>query len=146
MEWSNSAGGDNPAIPPQPNDQMLAELCPDLAEWPQRWRIDDGDIAFGCKVLEVLTPFLRHLLATNLSRKTLACHRDHLWMLGYELVRRSNNEPRLRKQPATALLFHTIDDEGGPLIYPSISEAQQRAFDATCRKLFRFLGVAPTNA
>ena len=67
---------------------MLAELCPDLAGWPKRWRFDDGDLDFGSRLLDVLTPFMRHLLTTNLSRKTLVRHRDHLWMLGGELVRR----------------------------------------------------------
>ena len=65
---------------------MLAELCPDLAGWPKRWRFDDGDLDFGSRLLDVLTPFMRHLLTTNLSRKTLVRHRDHLWMLGGELV------------------------------------------------------------
>jgi hypothetical protein len=32
-----------------------------------------------------------------------------------------------------------IDDEGGPFISNSLSEDQQRSFDATCRKLYRFL-------
>lgn len=118
---------------------MLAELCPDLTEWPQRWCFDETDIDFGRSVLEVLVPFLRHLLTTHLSQKTLASHRDHLWMLGGELVRRLYDEPRLRKKPVAAVLLHYVDDEGGPLIFPSITETQQRAFDATCRKLFRFL-------
>lgn len=131
--------GGKPAIPYQPDGQLLAELCPDLAEWPHRWRIDDGDLDFGRNLLQALMPFLRHLLTTDLSRKTLARHRDHLWMLGGELVRRLYDDPRLRKKPAIAVLLHYIEDEGGPLIYPSITEAQQRAFDATCRKLYRFL-------
>ena len=118
---------------------MLAELCPDLSQWPLRWRFDDGDIDFGHNLLEALTPFLRHLLATDLSRKTLSRHRDHLWMLGGELVRRLYDQPPLRMKTATAVLLHYLDDEGGPLIYPSITEAQQRAFDGTCRKLHRFL-------
>jgi len=142
MGKSDPARGSNPAIAHQPDDRMLAELCPDLAEWPQRWRFDDGDVEFGRKVLDVLTPFLRHLLTTELSRKTLTRHRDHLWMLGGELVRRLYDEPSLRKEPPTAVLLHYLDDESGPLIYPSITEAQQRAFDATCRKLYRFLSKA----
>ncbi|MDD9232466.1 hypothetical protein PVL97_23080 [Aeromonas hydrophila] len=139
MGKSDPARGSRPAIAYQPDDRMQAELCPDLAGWPKRWRFDDGDLDFGSRLLDVLTPFMRHLLTTNLSRKTLVRHRDHLWMLGGELVRRLYDEPSLRKKPATAVLLHYVDDEGGPLIYPSITEAQQRAFDATCRKLFRFL-------
>jgi hypothetical protein len=32
-----------------------------------------------------------------------------------------------------------IDDEGGPLIWPRISETEQKALDTTSRKLYRFL-------
>ena len=143
MGRSNPAGGGKP-IPHQIDDPMLHALCPDLSEWPQRWQIDDGDIDFGHDLLNVLMPFLQHLLAGDLSRKTLARHRDHLWMLGGEIVRRLYNDPRLRRQPPAAVLLHYIDDEGGPLIYPSITEAQQRAFDGTCRKLHRFLSELGT--
>ena len=140
MGQSNPARSNGSAIAPQPDDQLLADLCPDLGEWPQRWCFEDQDVAFGRDLLESLTPFLRHLLCSGLSRKTLARHRDHLRMLGSELVRRLHDEPRLRKQSPATVLRHYLDDEGGPLIYPSITEAQQRAFDATCRKLNRFLG------
>lgn len=142
MSKSLSARYGQGAIQHQADGRMLAELCPDLAEWPHRWRFEDRDIAFGRTVLDVLKPFLLHLAQSDLSRKSLARHRDHLWMLGGELVRRLYDQPRLRKKPANAVLLNYIDDEGGPLIYPSISEAQQRAFDATCRKLFRFLSEA----
>jgi hypothetical protein len=37
------------------------------------------------------------------------------------------------------LLFNFIEEEGGPLIWPRISESGQNSFDATCRKLYRFL-------
>ncbi len=121
---------------------MLADFCPDLAEWPHRWRIDDRDIAFGRVLVEALTPFLLNLLHSDLSRKARNRHRDHLWMLGGEIVRRLYDEPKLRKQPPDELLRRYIDDEGGPLIYPSITEAQQRSFDATCRKLYRFIGAS----
>lgn len=120
---------------------MLLDFCPDLREWPQRWRIDDGDLTFGNALIDIFTPFLLNLLGSDLSPKTRARHRDHLWMLGGELARRLYDEPRMRKQPPEAVLRHYIDDEGGPLIYPSITETQQRSFDATCRKLYRFLGV-----
>ena len=32
-----------------------------------------------------------------------------------------------------------IEEDGGPLIWPRITESAQNAFDATCRKLYRFL-------
>lgn len=120
---------------------MLATFCPDLHEWPHRWRIDDDDLEFGRALVDAFTPFLRTLLRSELSQKARARHRDHLWMLGGELIRRLYDEPQLRAQPPEAVIRQYIDDEGGPLIYPSITEAKQRSFDATCRKLHRFLGV-----
>ena len=65
----------------------LAEYCPDLAQWPQRWQSDEQDIAAGQHIVEFLTPFLLHLLDERLAIKTLHRHRDHLWMLGGELLR-----------------------------------------------------------
>ena len=32
-----------------------------------------------------------------------------------------------------------IEEEGGPLIWPRITEAEQNSFDATCRKLYKYL-------
>jgi hypothetical protein len=32
-----------------------------------------------------------------------------------------------------------LDEEGGPLLSHHESEQEQRAFDSTCRKFFRFL-------
>ena len=75
----------------------------------------------------------------NLSGKTLRKHRDNLWLLGGELISDLHETPRLRKQPMEQVVLATLDDEGGPLISHSPSEHQQRSFDATCRKLYRFL-------
>jgi hypothetical protein len=42
------------------------------------------------------------------------------------------------------ILGDRIDDEGGPLIYAMESEeGQQRSFDSTCQKLYRFLSQSP---
>ena len=37
------------------------------------------------------------------------------------------------------VVFAALDEEGGPLISNRTSEEQQLSFDATCRKLHRFL-------
>ena len=60
-------------------------------------------------------------------------------MLGGEIIRRRQDDPDLAKQPAPELLFNLVEEDGGPLIWPSITESTQNAFDATCRKLYRFL-------
>ena len=93
----------------------------------------------GEKIVEYFTPFLRHLLSSNLSRATLRKHRDNLWVLGGEIIRKLQENPRLRKQPMADVVFAALDDEGGPLLSHHASEEDQRSFDSTCRKFWRFL-------
>ena len=82
------------------------------------------------------------MLALPLSRNTLRKHVDNLWLLGGELIRDLHDTPSLRKRPVAALVFEVIE-EGGPLLDHGDSEAEQRSFDSTCRKLRRFLGQEP---
>jgi hypothetical protein len=84
-------------------------------------------------------PFLRHLLSLNLSRKTFRKHRDNLWLLGGEIISHLHEIPGLRKRPINQVVLAALDGEGGPLIGYNASEDQQRSFDSTCRKLYRFL-------
>jgi hypothetical protein len=100
------------------------------------------DIPPGEQIVACFRPFLVHLLALNLSRKTLRTHVDNLWLLGGELIRDVNTTPALRRRPTAALLFEAVE-EGGPLLYHGNSEAEQRSFDSTCRKLRRFLEQQP---
>ncbi|MCC7414242.1 MAG: hypothetical protein IT495_21680 [Gammaproteobacteria bacterium] len=120
----------------------LANLCPDLQDWPQRWRGETSDVVLGERILECFKPFLLQLLGQGLTTTTLRRHRDHLWMLGGEIIRRCYDEPELRHQPARTIVLRFIDDECDPLIWPEISEQQQNAFDGTCRKLHQFLVVS----
>ena len=119
--------------------QALTQLCPDLQSWPQRWRYHDSDITVGERLVACFTPFLVHLLGQKLSPKTLTRHRDHLWMLGGEIIRRLQEEPSLRQSPAKVIVLESIDPECGPLIWPRITQQQQDSFDTTCRKLYKFL-------
>jgi hypothetical protein len=123
--------------------EALIKLCPDLKSWPQRWRYEDSDIAPGERIVECFTPFLLHLLEQGLTMKTLQRHRDHLWMLGGEIIRRLHDEPALRRKSIKTLILQLIDGECGPLIWPRITEQQQNSFDATCRKLYQFLTTGP---
>ena len=90
-------------------------------------------------MVECLQPFLRELLALSLSRKTLRRHRDNIWVLGGEVIRRLQMDSSLRSRPVQQVVCDLIGDDGGPLLSHGQSEAEQRSFDATCRKLFRFL-------
>jgi hypothetical protein len=127
-------------------DAALLALCPDLPQWPQRWQIESSDIAVGQRIVEAFKPFLHHLIRKGLAPKTLRRHRDHLWMLGGELIRRRHEEPELKSRSVSSLIAELIDDETGPLIWPRISESAQDAFDVTCRQLHRFLSDATATA
>ena len=121
------------------DEVALLARCPDLPQWPQRWCIESADLAVGERIVEVFTPFLRHLIQRGLSPKTLRRHSDYLWMLGGELIRRRHDDPDLKSRSVPELIAELIDDETGPLIWPRISESEQDAFDVTCRKLHKFL-------
>lgn len=127
------------ATPPEDTANSLARRCPDLAEWPFTWRIEEDDVAVGRRILETFKPFLQNLLSRELADRTFARHRDNLWMLGGELIRRRYENPDLCGQPVTTALSDLVDADGGPLLWPRISESGQKSFDATCRKLYRFL-------
>jgi hypothetical protein len=128
------------------DEAALLALCPDLPQWPQRWHIDSGDLAVGDRIVEAFKPFLRHLIRRGLAPKTLRRHRDHLWLLGGELIRRWHEDPDLKSQSVSELIAELIDEETGPLIWPRISESEQDAFDVTCRQLHRFLSDTSTPA
>ena len=124
-------------IPAQP--AAIDDLRSYLARWPELWMVDEGDVALGRRLTESLEPFLLDLLRQGLADKTFARHRDHIEMLGGEIIRRRYDDPDLAKLPIDELLSNLIEEEGGPLIWPRITETAQRSFDATCRKLDRFL-------
>ena len=119
----------------------LDHYCRGLNDWPRSWMGGERDVPAGEKLVACFRPFLEYLVkGTDLSPKTIQKHVDNLWALGGEIIRDLNETPSLRKKTIEQILFDVIDDDGGPLIYGVSSEQQQRSFDATCRKLKRFLG------
>lgn len=96
------------------------------------------------RLVKYFTPFLRDLLMQQLSRKTLRRHRDNIWVLGGEVIRRLQMDSALRRMPIEQIVLGLIEEEGGPLLSRRQSDDEQRSFDATCRRLFRFLTTEPT--
>lgn len=96
----------------------------------------------GQQLVELLTPFLLHLLDQGLAKATVARHRDNLWTLGGELIRRRYDNDELARQDVKDAIGQLIGRDGGPLMWPRITEAQQDSLDATCRKLERFWRAA----
>jgi len=123
----------------------LQTYCPDLDQWPRSWAYEAGDIPPGLQIVECFTPFLRELLSRRLSRQTLRQHRDNIWALGGEVISQLQMDSDLRRQPIDEVVLNLIGDDGGPLLSHGQSEAEQRSFDTTCRKFFRFLTDTETS-
>jgi hypothetical protein len=117
----------------------LQSYCPDLDQWPRSWAYEARDIPYGLRMVECFKPFLREMLGLPLSRTTLRRHRDNIWVLGGEVIRRVQMDSGLRRRPVEQVVLDLIGDDGGPLLSHGESETEQRSFDATCRKLSRFL-------
>jgi hypothetical protein len=105
----------------------------------------EKDLLPGENLVACFRPFLEHLVASDLSRKTIRKHIDNLWVLGGEIIRDLNEDSSLRKVlPVERVLFDVLDDDGGTLIHGCDSEETQRSLDSTCRKLRRFLSQQPS--
>lgn len=117
----------------------MQSYCPDLDQWSRSWSYEARDVPPGLQMVDCFKPFLSELLSSNLSRKTLRQHRDNIWALGGEVIRQLQIDSGLRRRPIEQVVLNLIGDDGGPLLSHGRSEAEQRSFDATCRKLFRFL-------
>jgi len=64
--------------------------------------------------------------------------------VGGAIIRDLNENPSLRRKSIEQILNTRLEDQGGPLVYALESEEPlQRAFDSTCRKLYRFLSQSP---
>jgi len=137
--------GKAPIITEEASAQALAQYCPDLQDWPQTWRHEERDLVPGQRIVEFFKPFFVHLLAQGLATKTLRRHRDHLWMLGGEVMRRRQEDSHLSRLPVEKVTFALLEEDGGPLIWPRITEQEQDAFDATCRKFYQFLTATKNN-
>jgi|SRR5580658_3229656 hypothetical protein len=122
-----------------PSSPSFEEDYLDVDGWPQRWRVEPRDLPPGERLLDIFKPFLIDLLSQQLARKTIRLHRDHLCTLGGEIIRRLQEDPPLRRRPIERVLSEFLDEDGGPLMYPLFTETEQRSFDSTCRKLYRFL-------
>jgi hypothetical protein len=137
---TNSCGSAEGASILKPHDaQRLRQACPDLDEWPGSWHVEPTDIILGQQIVQLLMPFLLHLLDQGLAKTTVRRHRDNLWSLGGELIRCRYDDEDLANKNVKDALQQLIEGDGGPLMWPRITEAEQDSLDATCRKLDRFM-------
>ena len=113
-------------------------LCPDFPEWPIRWKGVEEDEAYGQALLDLMRPFVSHLIAEGMTEKTIRSHIDNLFLLGGEIIRDVSTFDEY-KVSAERKLSEAVGPHGGPSCRHLDSEAQVRSFDATCRKLHKFL-------
>jgi hypothetical protein len=118
--------------------EVLAYV-PDLDAWPDSWMIDTPDRSMGKAIVTVLTPFIEHLIKQGLTKRTLKRHVDNLWALGGEIITGINWDESLRKLSVRDLVINAIDEEGGPLLRNPLDPEDQKPFDSTCKKLYKFL-------
>lgn len=126
----------NRTASPAPCDASV--YCRDLEGWPRSWMGLEKDLPPGDALVACFRPFIEYLANSGLSPTTVRRHVDNLWSLGGEIIRDLHDDPSLRKRTAERLLREAVHQDGGPLVHNG-SEEQQRSFDATCRKLNRFL-------
>jgi hypothetical protein len=129
----------------QAEEALLLKACPDLDQWPMRWRFDDKDLAPGAALVAAFKPFLLSMLREPLAKRTFNRHRDNLWLLGGEIIKRRRDDPKLARLAAYQVIREMIEDGDGPLIGSAISASVQDEVDATCRKYYRFLIKQPSS-
>ena len=98
---------------------------------------EEKDLPVGRQLVDYFTPFLLHLAESGLSKRTIQNHVDNMWLLGGEIIREVNQEPRLRKSSAEQLVRNVIHEDGGPLIHNGW-EDEQRSFDSTLPQVSPF--------
>jgi hypothetical protein len=123
--------------------KTLEEIIPDFSVWPKSWMGGARDVPYGQGILEVFRPFIQTLLASGVSVKTIKRHVDNLWLLGGEIIRDAHiNKDYAHISPLESLR-EAVGLDGGPYCQHLSSEAEMASFDATCRKLHRFLASIP---
>ncbi|MDQ3624371.1 MAG: hypothetical protein M3463_18075 [Verrucomicrobiota bacterium] len=109
----------------------------EMARWPDTWAGVPEDVPLGQKLVAELAPFVNDLASGTLAPATVSRHMGNLWLLGGEIVRDANLDADLRRHSAAELIDEALAPDEGPWLHDA-SEAEQRSFDATCRKLHRF--------
>ena len=96
------------------------------------------DLDYGKHLLEAMRPFAESLAESSLGEKTIRKHLTNLWLLGGEIIRDVSlyNEYSI---PAVEILKQSIGLDGGPSCRHLNSEAEIESFNATCKKLYKFL-------
>jgi len=127
--------------PAKPKNRRALDPDPFLAlmgRWPDSWAGSELDIPVGESLVAEMKPFIVHLCSLGLARSTIRDHLDHCWVIGGEIIRSVVMESRFRRRPPRILILDAIAFGAAPLV-EGASDEEQRGFDATARKLLKFL-------
>jgi hypothetical protein len=109
--------------------------------WPKNWSYDRASEAFGERLLVELTPFVELLEAHGYTKRTIDRHLGYLFLLGGEIVSQLAVDEEYDRD-AREVLLENIDEEGGPLCRHLHTDTELNQYDATCRKLHKFMEKA----
>jgi hypothetical protein len=116
----------------------LAALLALMEPWPPSWAGSNADIPVGESLVAEMKPFVAHLCSLGLAPSTVRSHLDGCWVIGGEIIRDVVEQPQRRKLPPRHLLLASVALGQAPFV-AGASEEEQRSFDATARRLLRFL-------
>ena len=118
------------------------DICPDFPEWPGRWHGVKQDVPYGEAILDIMRLFVSSMINQGLKDRSIRNHIDNLFLLGGEIIRRVSLNEEYNIPPGE-YLRRNVDETGGLLCRHIYSEYAQDSFDATCRKLHKFLNIQP---
>jgi len=125
--------------------QKPVDYFSNFTQWPKNWMVIDEDLIIGNNLLMLFTPFIETLINEELAVKTITNHMANLMLLGEEIIKHLNDDDENnRKLIPKKMLLEYIDEECGPLLHhwdpnDPTEEAYLKSFDATCRKLYKFI-------
>ena len=93
---------------------------------------------YGRKLIQLMKPFIEELFKSKYSYRTIKNHIDNLWVLGGYIIEEINYDRKKMNVEPHLLLPGYIDSLDGPMIH-DLSEFEQKSFDRTCRKFYKYL-------
>ena len=93
---------------------------------------------YGRKLIQLMKPFIEELFKSKYSYRTIKNHIDNLWVLGGYIIEEINYDRKKMNVEPQLLLPGYIDSLDGPMIH-DLSEFEQKSFDRTCRKFYKYL-------
>jgi hypothetical protein len=122
-----------------PRPLNYEKIKKDMDDWPNRWAGDKSDLPIGGEIVQTMHSFLLAMMEDGQAPTTINRHLNNLWLLGGEIIYQIHDDRKLKKASGKELIMRFVDEEGGPLSRHLSTEEEQKPFDGTCRKLYRFL-------